>query len=447
MSHQDKDHARINQQAVKDIFDRLLPDEITSIVRHGNATLEPIWLAAVAIVCWGWTKEDRLKDRVETACSVVASLFKSENSVSRQGLMKALASSGETLIELIVSHFALQLSQFTGHWSNAGKVNLAVDGTKFAAPRTEANQSAFSAVMNKKKRGKSYKKKSDKSKASSVQLLCTVFWHINTGLPFRWKIQGSNGSERVMAQQMIDQLPVNVRLIGDAEYIGYPLWSAIITAKRSFLFRVGSNVKLLKNLGKLRFQDGFIYYWPQCEMHREEQPIVLRLIKLHTGKKAIYLVSNELDMTDQQASELYKQRWGIEVFFRSVKQSCQRSKLCCGSPQNVITELNWTLLGVWIAMFAGNEALKSDGTAIKRLSPIKVMRAFYATIKGIAVHAKQVELFIDCLSQALLVDESERTSSKKSRDYPRKKKRRRCGKPKIATATQAQKQKALAFNV
>ena len=71
MPHQDKDHARINQQSVKDIFDRLLPDEITSIVRHGNATLEPIWLAAVAIVCWGWTKEDRLKDRVETACSVV----------------------------------------------------------------------------------------------------------------------------------------------------------------------------------------------------------------------------------------------------------------------------------------------------------------------------------------------------------------------------------------
>ena len=152
-----------------------------------------------------------------------------------------------------------------------------------------------------KKKQKQYKRTADRSKASTVQVLVTVFWHMTAGLPLRWMTSASNGSERRNAAEMLNDLPRNARLIGDAKYVGYPLWSKICNSGRSFLVRVGSNRSFLKNLGKYRVADGFVYYWPACEMCLNEPPIVLRLFQIHDGKKAIFLVTNELDMDDETA--------------------------------------------------------------------------------------------------------------------------------------------------
>jgi hypothetical protein len=220
--------------------------------------------------------------------------------------------------------------------------------------------------------------------------------------------------------------------------VGYPLWSAIIDSKRSFLFRVGSNITLLKNLGRFRWQNGFVYFWPERVMNRNQPPLVLRLFEMHNGKNRIFLVTNELEMTEELAIELYKARWGIEVFFRTVKQTCRRSKLCCGQPGNVLTELNWTLLGIWIALFHGKEVLASEGLPPRRLSPVKVMRAFALVSQCIQLRAANSPLLSELLRDAVIVDESKRTTSKQSRDYPRKKKHHNCGPPIIIKATAIQ---------
>ena len=265
MPHRDHAHFRMNRETLKEVFECLLPAEVSTFVRHGNAKLEPSWLAAVTVTCWGWTPLGTLNDRVAMACSVVGSLWNVQTTVTRQGLLKVLAGNGEALVEMVIDQLAATLSQLKGSWSRGGKVNVAVDGSKLKAPRTEANQRRFAAAAHKqvktrsktrKRPGQPYKTKADASKASTVQVLMTVFWHLNTGLPLRWKLTGSTGSERRSVQDMLDQLPANTRLIGDAEYVGYPLWSAIIQSRKSFLFRVGSNITLLKNLGRYRRDAG-----------------------------------------------------------------------------------------------------------------------------------------------------------------------------------------------
>lgn len=446
MSHQDDSHLHENLEAIKGVFDRMLPEQLDSIRRHGNATLEPSWLAAVAITCWGWTTQGTLTDRVKTACSVVGRVWNVEATVSRQGLLKALATSGEAFVELIVDHMAVTLATLKGHWTRGGKVNIAVDGSKLKAPRTKANQYVFAASHSSSRR-KTYRTTADASKAATVQVLMTVFWHLGTGLPLRWKIDRAGGSERKSVAELASQLPSNARLIGDAEYVGYPLWSTIIRARRSFLFRVGSNVTLLKNLGRYRASDGYVYLWPDRAMHTGQPPLVLRLFTLHNGRHPIYLVTNELEMTEELASELYKGRWGVEVFFRSIKQSCQRSKLCCGVPANVQSELHWTLLGIWSALFLGSETLVDQGVRPDRLSPVKVMRAFTQTISAIHVNGAATALLSDLLAHAQIADESGRNSSKTSRQYPRKKNRRKCGAPQIKQATALQKQAARKLGV
>ena len=175
MPYQDLKNLRKNEQSIKNVLERILHEKISAIRRHGNATLEAAWLAAVSWVCWGWTTQGTIDQRLASACAVVGRIQRVKTTASRQGL----------------------------------------------------------------------------------------------------------------------------------------------------------------------------------------PPLVLRLFELHNRKSRIFLVTNEWEMTEKLASELYKARWGVEVFFQTVKQSCQRSKLCCGQPQNVLSELNWTLLGIWIALFHGKETLLS----------------------------------------------------------------------------------------
>ena len=135
MPHQDDAHFRKNLRTLKEVMNRLPPAEISTFVRHGNARLEPSWLAAVAVMCWGWTPLGTLNDRVAMACSVVGRLWNVDTTVTRQGLLKALQGSGEALVQMIVDQFAATLSQLQGSWSRGGKVNVAVDGSKMKAPR------------------------------------------------------------------------------------------------------------------------------------------------------------------------------------------------------------------------------------------------------------------------------------------------------------------------
>ena len=440
MPHQDINDVRTNHNMLKGVLDIVI-ESAQDCARHGNATMDAATLASIALVCWGWTNEGTITERVDDAVATVNELYGLSATMSRQGVMNALVSCGNDLRDLVVHSFEEQVRQLRGCWRQAGRVNFAVDGTKFAVPRTEANQASLAARPTSKPTRK-YRSEADASKSKTCQLLVTTIWHIGSGLSYRWTVEGSSGSERVSLAKILDELPGNARMIGDAEYVGYPLWSKMITAKVPFVVRVGSNVHLLKNLGELKFSDGYVYFWPEKAMRRNDAPIILKLTKLRKGKETIYLVTNELELSDHEIVNLYQQRWGIEVFFRSVKQSCGRAKLCCKTPDNAMVEVNWTLLGIWAALFTGSQVLKEDKVPIHRLSPIKVIRAFRRVVVAIKFRAQDAPQLREEIANATKIDESDRVTSKSSRNYPAKKKLRRSGPPIIAKPTKEQKKRA-----
>lgn len=495
MPRQGEDHLLRNISAVKAILENAIPERVAGFVRHGNARREASWLAAVALTCWGWASGRTLGDRVSTACRVVGCCFDRDETITRQGLLNALGSCGGELVTLMIDALTSHVQALRGYWTRQGKVNVAVDGSKFAAPRTEANQAFFAAsgrkaadkadpstpaartktskagsktklktqptdkrTARRKANGKkkttartkrntkaarpkgdgSYEKPSDEKKASTVQILLTIVWHLSSGLPLQWMTSGSGGSERKNAALMLETLPRNARLIGDAAYVGYPFWSKIHESGRTFLVRVGSNLTLLDELGEYRLADGIVSYWPDGVMRANQPPLALRLFRIRDGRDAMYLVTNELDMDEAAASGLYAERWGVEVFFRTVKQTCERAKLCCLTPENVLTELNWSLLGIWYALFTGKQVLLKEAKPPHALSGAKTMTAFARVVTRIYEAATPVQLLERELANALLQDESRRTTSKQSRNYPRRKKRRRCGAPNIRPATKEQ---------
>lgn len=443
MSHQDSADRRMSFSNLEGVFAFLLPPAFRLSDRHGNAVVEPRTLAAMAIVCWGWSMRRTLSQRMEEAAEVVARLFPDAQTASRQGVCQALRTCGEQILQAIVQHLQQELPRLKGHWTTAGRPTFAVDGTKFAAPRTVQNGQLFAAgtrpkkIRKKQRRKGNYQTASAASKAQTVQVLATVFWHLGSGLPACWKLAPSHGSEQQSAVEMISQLPPKARIVADAQYIGSPLWSAILDSQRSFVIRVGSNVTLLRRLDPTLKRDRQqVYHWPHHAQSRGLPPRILRLIAVQTPRGRMWLLSNEWDLSDRQVAELYRARWGIEVFFRTVKQHCGKAKLLCRTPANAQTELNWTLLSIWASLFTAKLSLHAKRTPIKHLSPTQVIDTLnQAIVQTIADLSPTKALdFTNCLK----ADESHRTTSKKSRKYPKKKQPPGCGPPRVLDATKTQ---------
>lgn len=95
---------------------------------------------------------------------------------------------------------------------------------------------------------------------------------------------------------------------------------------------------------------------PDKQARQGQPPLVLRLVVAHNGKHPVYLVTSVLSrkrLTDAQVVELYARRWGIEVFYRHVKQTFQRRKLRSTSADNALLEMHWSLAGLWaMALYA-----------------------------------------------------------------------------------------------
>ena len=157
-----------------------------------------------------------------------------------------------------------------------------------------------------------------------------MLWHVGSGLPWAWRTGPSDSSERAHLQEMLSELPENSLLTADAGFVGYDLWTSILSAGQSLLVRVGGNVRLLKKLGYVREHAGLVYLWPDAVAQRDQPPLVLRLIVAHNGRQPVYLVTNvnsTAELSDAEAIAIYRRRWGIELFYRNCKQTFERRKL------------------------------------------------------------------------------------------------------------------------
>ena len=278
-------------------------------------------------------------------------------------------------------------------------------------------------------------------KTSTTQMWLTLLWHAGTGLPWSWRSGASDSSERHHLLEMLGEMPKNSLMTADAGFVGYDFQKAILDANRDFVIRIGANVKLIKKLGYAREYDHTVYLWPDKAAKKKMPPLVLRLIVLHDGKQPVYLVTSVLSkqrLSDKQAIEIYRYRWGIELFFRTFKQTFRRTKLRSHSAANAKRELDWSLVALWSICLLGQRELLRAGEAPCQLSPAGAIKAVQATLRDYRVRPESPDETLHSMLANALLDGYERTSSKTSRDYPRKKQRERIAAPKITRALKQQ---------
>jgi hypothetical protein len=472
MSQQDRtSNIVINHQSIKQAVDWLLvPALFAGMKARGGAAWKPRMLAVAALL-WATSAQANLKDRFEQARKIVRKVFRWQPppGATYQGFMKMLRKWHRDLLFVIVPHIRVQMKEvLPGQWEIAGYVVFAGDGSRVEVARTGSLEAAFSPrrkknrKQNKQRRpkgrrsqtkaaakrqqaksAKAAKPPSDaaaEKKANSPQMWLTLLWHVGSGLPWAWRSGPSDSSERGHLEEMLSELPENSLITADAGFVGYEFWNALQAAGQHFVIRVGANVRLLKQLGYARQHDHTVYLWPDAKAKQQQPPIVLRLIVVHDGKHPLYLVTNltKAQLSDRQAATIYAARWGIELFFRTFKQTFGRRKLRSRSGENAPLELDWSLLGIWCVCLLGERQLAESGQDPLRLSPAAAIRALQSTIRDWRVRPENVAESLWAQLQVALLDGHQRHVSKTSRNYPRKKSRKRIGAPKIIKATKQQ---------
>jgi hypothetical protein len=238
---------------------------------------------------------------------------------------------------------------------------------------------------------------------------------------------------------MLRELPENSLITADAGFVGYDFWREVMK-KHNFVIRVGGNVRLLRKLGYAREHDHVVYLWPDAAAKKKEPPLTLRLIVVHDGRHPVYLITNltKTQLSDRQAATVYSARWGIELCFRTFKQTFGRSKLRSHAAENAELELDWSLVSLWSVCLLGQRELVQSGSDPARLSPASAIKAFQSTLGEYRLRPESLEETLWSQLRKALLDDYERSSSKISRNYPRKKQRQSAGAPTISTATRQQ---------
>lgn len=378
-----------------------------------------------AAVLMAWGEAQGLVARFEAALSTLDALFPSRRRSGRtyQGFVKALIRRSPGLLRRIESHLRSAVQETAGScWETLGWVLMGTDGSKFNLPRTADNEKAFGCSG----RGE-----------GGPQVWLTTILHLATGLPWCWKIGKANADERSHLRAMAHLLPEKTLLVADAGYTGYELWRALIGSGRSILIRVGANVRLLRKLGyDVKEYDGIVYLWPDKRRKSAQPPLVLRLVRLHDGRKEVCLITNVLDesrLSDAQAASIYRMRWGLELWFRAIKQTMQRRKMRSAAPVQAALELRWSVVGLSLLGLMGVRAIverDGDGRTLGLAAALRVIRA--------AVRQPQRrDRRSDGLQRRLglaVKDSYVRRAAKAARCWPYKKTERPPGCPKIRDA-------------
>jgi len=394
---------------------------------------------------WVWSNETTLTDRLVTARKITQKAYRLQHDLagSYQAFLKMLLRWTGALIMVLVGRLRGHMRAKIDFHRVAGHVVLGVDGSRMELPRTASNQAGYNPLSSIGKRRRSRKgrrNKAGRKKAENPQMWITTMWHVGSGLPWDWRTGRSDSSERAHLLEMIGVLPAGSLVTADAGFIGYEYWNALQEAAHPFVIRVGKNVKLLKKLGYARERSGLVYLWPDRMAAKSLPPLVLRLIVVAGNRHPVYLVTNILDekvLSDRQVAEIYRLRWGIEVFYRSFKQTFQRRKLRSHKAEHACIELDWSFVGLWAACLYAQQWQDVDP---RRLSVAGVLRAFRRTMRNYLNIPDKDENLVSLLTIAV-IDPYQR-KNKSSRAYPRKKKEQPAGKPQIVDATKLQIQQA-----
>jgi hypothetical protein len=445
-----------NKTLFRELLDWFVPQGklFTKEQFHGNTKWNAEQLVAQAMM-WSWQEAKNVTDAFDQTQEVCNYLRMKHIAKSYTSMMNALNQYDNVLIPVLRERHQMLAEQVGGPYFRDGLwVLIGFDGSRAATPRTVSNERAFCAPnYGKGKRAKYGKKKSkgmrrkrnqrNKPHPQAPQAWTTMMWHMRLRLPWTWRLGPSNSSERGHVMEMLQEetFPENTLFCGDAGFVGYSFWSAIMMSGQNFLVRVGANVNLLSEYADTKRRGGgIVLCWPRDKMNSGSPPLRLRLIRVKVGKTKMWMLTSVLDpkeLTKKKIIRYYKMRWGIEVEFRGLKQTIDKQKLRCRNSDRLLVELDWSILAMAVAeLIALREQIPDESEAApgaydpKDRSLANTMRALRQCMRNLNQCPKPGEGIHDRLGRALVQRYKNRTD-KGARYRPKNPDKKPLGDPTI----------------
>lgn len=383
------------------------------------------WSDLGVILCalfMSWSEAPTALDRFRGAHDLAGPA----NADTYTGFIKALRRRGVGLIGRLRGQLAAHLRACAdGVWTVRGWCVFVLDGSKFDAPRTVANESVMGVSG---RRG------------AGPGMHATILVHLGSCVLWNWRIAHAHGSEREHMRRLVRSTPARSLILADAGLVGHGCLQAVVKGGRHVLVRLAGNARLITGLDQRR---DIVALWPEVSRARCE-PLMLRMIRVADGKGGeVVLGTSVLEperLSDRDAAALYRMRWGVEVCYRSLKQTLDRRKVRSAAPTQAWLELHWTMLGF---MTLGVLTLPRMGRrrARRRWSVAGAIR-----VVRHAAHARthaQARGRLRDLRHAVTGDNKRR--NKTANNWPHKKHQRPPGPPNLRPATAAERRRYAAI--
>jgi hypothetical protein len=159
-------------------------------------------------------------------------------------------------------------------------------------------------------------------------------------------------------------------------------------------------------------------------------------------KNDVWLLTNILDsqkLSAKTAAKFYRWRWRNEGLFRTYKRTLKKLKLSSRTVKLIHRELEASLLATQILLAHADLALRPHGaTGEIAISPRKVLIEIRREIKSDSASTRRTPKYRRRLEKCR-AERRRQTSSKASREWPRRKTHKAPAPPKFRTMRAAQK--------
>jgi hypothetical protein len=458
-----------NKTLFKALLGWLIPEGVlfTKDRFHGNIKWTPEQLAQEAVI-WAWQDSRNVTEAFAMALEVCKELKLENAAKTYTAFINALDRYGETFSVRLGRQFQALAEEVAGRfWRDGDWVLMGFDGSRATTPRTVSNEKEFcapnygkgqTAKYRKKKSKGMRRRKNEKNKPQppTPQAWITMMWHMSLRLPWTWRLGPSNSSERGHVMEILSQekFPENTLFCGDAGFVGYDFWKAILTAEGHFLVRVGGNVNLLGETADIkRAGGGIVLCWPKGKMDSGAEPLRLRLVKVKIGKTTMWMLTSVLDrkkLSNKKIIKYYKMRWGVEVEYRGLKQTIDKGNLRCRNSDRVYVELDWSIRAMAFAeVLALREQIPNDKERqtrsaqdydTKDRSLANAVRALRKCMRNLNKYADPRNDLLSQLSGALVQRYTNRTD-KKARYRPKNPDKKSLGEPKVRKLNREEREK------
>jgi len=439
---------------------------------HGNIKWTPEQLAQQAVI-WAWWDTRNVTDAFSMTLETCEDLKLENGAKTYTSFINALDRYRKTFSLRLGRQFQALAEEVAGRfWRDGDWVLMGFDGSRATTPRTASNEKEFCAAnygngktakyRKKKSKGmRCRKNEKNKPQPQAPQVWITMMWHMSLRLPWTWRLGPSNSSERGHVMEMLKQeeFPENTLFCGDAGFVGYDFWKAILAAGGNFLVRVGGNVNLLSEKADIkRLGGGIVLCWPKGKMDSGAEPLRLRLVKVKIGKTTMWMLTSVLDrkkLSKRKIITYYKMRWGVEVEYRGLKQTIDKRNLRCRNSDRVYVELDWSIRAMAFAeLIALREQISQDNQSqthpeqdydTKDRSLANTMRVLRKCMRNLHKYADPHSDLLIQLSGALVQKYNNQTD-KKARYRPKNLDKKPLGEPKVRKLSREEQGKLRKLN-